>query len=170
MTTLTWTELTDAEQDLVWDRFAREFAFRPSVHAENWPEIRESSPSVTYAIPDDRADADLEELNQDVLQAFRACTKPEERLYALDWQHICFWLRPHDVFERSAAGREVWRIPVFPDGDYSIFLADDFRFGIFGHPWEGTWCVFGAELLAALETGPPKMFRSVLRRSGLKSI
>ncbi len=74
-----------------------------------------------------------------------------------------FWLRPHDGFERSSAGREVWRIPVYPNGDYPIFLAEDFRFGIFGHPWERTCCIFGAELLAALEAGRPRMFGAAKR-------
>ena len=66
-------------------------------------------------------------------------------------------------------GRESWRIPVLPDGDYSIFLAADFRFGIFGHPWEGTWCVFGTKLLAAFETDRPRMFSSELRRSAMRT-
>ena len=39
------------------------------------------------------------------------------------------------------------RQPVFPDGDYSIFLATDLRLGTFGHPWEETLCVFGQPLL-----------------------
>jgi hypothetical protein len=50
---------------------------------------------------------------------------------------------------------------VIPDGDYHIFLAPDFSWGFFGHPWEWTICVFGAPLLATLEhralrpLGPP---------------
>ncbi|MDP9033180.1 MAG: DUF2716 domain-containing protein [Myxococcota bacterium] len=156
--------LTDTEERAVWERFRREFAFRPSVRAEDWPGIREPAPSITYAIPERYNEDDLENLDRHVLRAFRACTGPEERLYALDWQHACFWLRPHAKLPDD--GTRVWSIPVLPTGDYAIFLAESFRFGIFGHPWERTWCVFGAELLAAFEDETPRLFSSVMRQSG----
>jgi hypothetical protein len=36
-----WIELAEDEYDKVWDRFYSEFQFRPSVHANQWPGIRE---------------------------------------------------------------------------------------------------------------------------------
>ncbi len=41
-------------------------------------------------------------------------------------------------------------MPVYPKGDYYIFLRDDLSEGTFGHPWEQTLCVFGERLLASL--------------------
>ncbi|MEU2865764.1 DUF2716 domain-containing protein [Streptomyces mirabilis] len=80
-----------------------------------------------------------------------------EPLWILDWQHICYRLRPDlpstDMFlPRVLEGRsrEGWPLSPYPDGDYYIFLADDLRFGTFGHPWEHSLCVFGAELLEAI--------------------
>ena len=158
----TWTELSDPERSAVWDRFYPHFAFRPSITSDNWPGIREPDPFVTFSIPQGYSEHDLDDLHQQVLSAFRACTPPEGQLYALDWQHVCFWFRPHGEVE----GPESWRVPVLPNGDYYIFLAEDFRFGIFGHPWERTWCVFGAELLAKLRTQRPRMFSTIRRHSG----
>ncbi|WP_198347940.1 DUF2716 domain-containing protein [Plantactinospora sp. KBS50] len=40
-------------------------------------------------------------------------------------------------------GRPGWPLSPYPDGDYSIYLAEGFRFGTFGHPWELSLCVFG---------------------------
>jgi len=57
-------------------------------------------------------------------------------LYALDWQHPCYWLYPHASFD--ADDEDAWLVPVLPNGDYYIFLAEDFSFGSFGHPWEMT--------------------------------
>ncbi len=176
MSTDTWTELTEAEETRRLGSLLPGLRL-PSQHPRpGMPGIREPAPSITYALPEAWTEDDLDDLHRQVLAAFRACTGPEERLYALDWQHQCFWFRPHSNLERAGddhqawplvlPGSGLWRIPVLPDGDYSIFLAEDFRFGIFGHPWERTWCVFGAELLAALETRRPGIFSLVKRHSG----
>jgi hypothetical protein len=60
-------------------------------------------------------------------------------------------------------------VPVFPDGVYTLFLAADGRFGLFGHPWEMTVCVFGRELLDAYGEDPPWLFRKLVRRDGARS-
>ncbi|MEE1806266.1 DUF2716 domain-containing protein [Streptomyces sp. BE133] len=31
-----------------------------------------------------------------------------------------------------------------PNGNYFIFLSEDFRAGSFGHPWEESPCLFGS--------------------------
>ena len=157
-----WTTLSWSEQNDVWDRFYRDFTFRPSVHREHFPGIDEPSPSETFGLP--RAGAEIRlpsaeetrELEAATLAAFRACTPPGGRIYALDWQHECFWLDPHACSE--------WRIPIVPDGDYSIFLSRDFSWGLFCHPWEWTICAFGAPLLAAIGRQPPRLFTAPIRR------
>ena len=47
-----WIELSEDDYDKVWDRFYGEFQFRPSVHADRWPGIREPSLSIAYSIAD----------------------------------------------------------------------------------------------------------------------
>jgi len=51
-------------------------------------------------------------------------------------------------------------------GDYFIWLAQDFRYGTFGHPWEPSLCVFGEELLAAVAEIGDEAFGRILRRNG----
>ncbi|GHF85694.1 hypothetical protein GCM10018790_73950 [Kitasatospora xanthocidica] len=88
------------------------------------------------------------------------CSAPAESLWALDWQHTCYRLRP------DLRGKEQWPLSPYPDGDYYIYLADDLRFGTFGHPWEHTLCVFGAELLDEIEEKVGELLQRVVRRDG----
>jgi hypothetical protein len=76
-------------------------------------------------------------------------------VYALDWQHTSYRLRPH------ALGSTRWPLSPFGDGDYYIYLGEDLSFGTFGHPWEDSICVFGEPLLDRL-TEP--LDRVLLRR------
>ena len=58
---------------------------------------------------------------------------------------------------------------IFPkvDGDYFIFLAEDFRFGVFGHPWEQTMCIFGQELIEAVKACKVMTFAKLIRENGI---
>jgi hypothetical protein len=164
-----WEILTEAEMDTAWDRFYAEFNFRPSVHPQDWPGIKEPTPSTTYSISSFyRAMSNprvLEnDLNVKTLEALQKCVEPERRLYALDWQHNCYWLYPHRTFDAHRSG--AWKVPVLPNGDYYIFLAEDFSFGLFGHPWEQTICVFGQVLLDALAQDMPLLFAKPIRKDG----
>lgn len=88
-----------------------------------------------------------------------------DALYALDWQHTWYRVAPHQ--HPDGLPPLAWPVPVFPDGDYHIFLADDFRFGVFGHPWEQTMCAFGDALLEALAIERPQLFSRPVRANGL---
>ncbi len=162
-----WEELSKDERGWLWKRFRQQFHFRPSTHPASWPGIREPHPSVTYDIsavfsgdPVAYEEAEID-LNTKVLEALRRCVPHEEYLYALDWQHPCYRFRPHYPFD--AADPDEWMVPVIPDGDYYIFLAKGFEFGIFGHPWEKTICVFGECLLDSVRLSEPTLFGTVLR-------
>jgi len=158
-----WEELTQEERSAVWDRFYLTFAFHPSTSKKDMPGIREPRPSITWALhPSPWNPQDEAALHRRLLAAFRACTAPEEAIYALDWQHPCYWFRPHVSFVPHGPFRE-WPIPVLPNGDYYIFLARDFSWGLFGHPWEWTMCLFGAPLLAAVAGEQIPLLTSVVR-------
>ena len=162
-----WEPLPDADERAVWDLFDEQFGFRPSVDPAEWPGIREPTPSVTYdisAVVAGQGVAAGADPNADLFTAFKACVPPGARLYALDWQHTCYTFNPFGRVEFS----EVYEgmIPVVPNGDYSIFLADDLSFGAFGHPWEQTVCIFGQPMLSAIERDRPKSLGRVIRRNG----
>jgi hypothetical protein len=168
-----WARLGEAETNQVWDRFSSAFAFRASATAEDWPGIREPVPSITWDLARTRPGllskhwrfavepADLHTL---VLAAFRDCTGDGQWSYALDWQHPAYRFWPHRLTEWDRD--DAWEVPVFPDGDYYAFMAPDFSFGTFGHPWEASFCVFGAKLLGALETHNRGILNTVIRRDG----
>jgi len=168
-----WLPLSEKERNEVWDKFYDKFSFRPSVHKEQWPGIREPVPSLTYSIAgaftgEETAFRILEsDLHTKALSIFQQLVPPEGRLYALDWQHPGFWLYPHKEF--TANESDTWSVPALPNGDYYIFLAEDFSFGWFGHPWEQTICVFGEPLLQTLEQFRPRLFTTPLRRNGRTS-
>lgn len=153
-----WVELSPDEYDKVWGDFFERLKFTPTVNPDGIRSILEPTPSVTYKISEDFGDKNkIADLENKVLSALRVQTPPTGKVYALDWQHDCYWLYPHINFQE-------WLISVLPDGDYYIFLAEDFRFGIFGHPWEWTSCVWGNELISFFEKSKPELWDKIIRR------
>jgi hypothetical protein len=53
-------------------------------------------------------------------------------------EHYAF--DPHRL---ASAGHEQWAHPVIPDDNFSVFLTNDYRFGLVGDPVRQTLCVFG---------------------------
>ncbi len=143
-----WIPLTQDEEDVVWKRFFAELHFPMGSHPG-----KEPSPSITYAIgyafEGDMTTRDVleDDLNQKTLAALRRCVRQGMRVYALDWQHQSYWFYPHLLLEASNWG--AWKVPVLPDGDFYIFLAEDFSFCLFGDCINLTLCVFGQALLDA---------------------
>jgi Protein of unknown function (DUF2716) len=135
-----WIALSEREEDEAWERVKLRLRFRSSVSSGEWPGILEPRPFKTFSVAHFWETADKERLHDDLeskaAALFQACTDAETRLYALDWQHECYWLRPHHL-----TSGERWIVPAFPDGDYYMFLSQDLDFGWFGHPWEQSICV-----------------------------
>ena len=164
-----WEEIGQSEEDVVWSAFERRFKFRPST--EEMPGIREPSDSVTFDIGHVYGDpTHYSRLTMDLCCKFRdalqKCVAPGGHVNVLDWQHQSYRFSPHEPFE--FASEDDWSIPALPNGDYYIFLDPELRFGVFGHPWERTMCVFGRELLEALSQDMPKVFAHEIRRGGLR--
>lgn len=164
------TELSEAEHERVWDRFYEVFDFQPSVSSLKWPAIKEPFASLTWELSaldleNDPWEKLLDRLVAVVEQGLASCVGPAGTLLALDWQHPSYRFAPQRV---GGAGQPPWPLSPYPDGDYFIFLSEDFRFGSFGHPWEGSLCLFGDELLDAASTEVDKFLGPPIRRSGRK--
>lgn len=168
-----WIELPDSDENRVWDAFVELTSFRASVRPGEWPGILEPSPSVTWDLARERPSAsemhwyfavEPDDVNVLFHEAFKACVDRDEWLYVLDWQHACYRFWPHRMSKPE--DDQSWEIPVFPDGDYYIFLSQDLSFGTFGHPWEASLCVYGERLLEAVEARNNGVLSSVLRRDG----
>ncbi|MFF7452544.1 MULTISPECIES: DUF2716 domain-containing protein [unclassified Streptomyces] len=154
--------LSDAEEQRVWDRFFAEFNFQPRLR----PAIKEPAASVTWSLatlPDDPDHERLDRLVEVVEHGLARCVGQQGTLLALDWQHTSYRFAPQEV---GGAGQPAWPLTPYPDGDYYIFLSEDFRFGSFGHPWEESLCLFGEELLDAVATGVERLLGPPIRRSG----
>lgn len=168
-----WEELSRADDEPAWYWVFDKLGFWPSTFASAWPGFREPSPSTTWDLSagsPSRSSAEFRvsplavteaELASVLLTALRDCVRPDEWVYALDWQHQSYRLWPHRMGERDE-----WRVPPFRNGDYSVFLANDFRFGTLGHPWERTLCVYGEGLVRAVDERGSDVLTSVLRRDG----
>ncbi|MEU6851381.1 DUF2716 domain-containing protein [Actinacidiphila alni] len=158
--------LPEADYRRVWDRFYEDFSFRPSTNPIKWPAIQEPVASVAWslaALDDDSSYERLDHLVAVVEQGLSSCVGPSGTLFALDWQHTSYRFAPQEV---GGPGQPAWPLSPYPDGDYFIFLAEDFHFGSFGHPWEGSLCLFGEELLDVTATEVGKVLGPPIRRSG----
>jgi hypothetical protein len=161
-----WQRLSVDEKEDVWDRFDSQFEFHQRRVNPDIPAIAEPTPSMTWALAPTQTDhqAKVADLTRHLLAGFQQVTRPGERLYALDalhwYEHYTF-----DPYRLESAGRDSWALTVYPDNNYAIFLAADFRFGVFGNPSEQTLCVFGQELLEAMGNSLPIMFGSVVRQN-----
>ncbi|GLW98860.1 DUF2716 domain-containing protein [Microtetraspora sp. NBRC 16547] len=155
----------------ICNRFVEAFVFRPSYDWQGWPSIREPSPSVTWGLSaillDPVEDAPegkkLDQLGAVIQRGLAACALPEMWLYSVDWYHSAVRFRPDPV---GGLGQPRWPGSAFPDGDYYVYFSEDFSFGTFGHPWEGTLCVFGAGLLAQVTEDLTAVLGNPRRRDG----
>ncbi|GAA1376073.1 DUF2716 domain-containing protein [Streptomyces beijiangensis] len=158
--------LPEAEYRRVWDRFYAEFNFQPSMSSLKWPAIQEPVASVTWSLatlPDEPDYERLDRLVEVVELGLASCVGPQDTLFALDWQHTSYRFAPQGV---GGPGQPAWPLSPYPDGDYFIFLSEDFHFGSFGHPWEESICLFGEELLDAASADVDEVLGPPIRRSG----
>jgi hypothetical protein len=167
MATKAYREL-DPETGAVWNRFYAQFGFKPSM--QRFPAIIEPVPSVTWslaALDDDPGDAKLDRF-LDVIYGGLTTLAGDGSILSLDWQHTCYRVWPSLIGPENLdpPGKPGWPLSPYPDGDYYLHLAEDFRFGTFGHPWELSLCVFGAELLNLIEADLHELLGQVLRRDG----
>jgi hypothetical protein len=152
----------------VWDRFYAQFDFRPSMH--RFPAITEPAPSVTWnlrSLDDDPGYSRLDRLVE-VVHARITTLVGDGSILCLDWQHTGYRVWPSLVGPDNIdpPGGPGWPLSPCPDGDYFIYLAEDFRFGTFGHPWEPSLCVFGGGLLDLVEADLHEVLGQVMRRDG----
>lgn len=158
--------LSDAEHQRVWDRFSAEFQFRPGMSPFTWPAIKEPAASVTWsfaALDDDPGDEGLDRLVEVVRRGLASAVGPHGTLLALDWQHTSYRFAPQEVV---GVAQRAWPLSPYPDGDYYIYLSEDFRTGSFGHPWEESLCLFGQAFLDSVAAEVDAVLGAPIRRSG----
>ena len=152
-----WREMSHGQENDVWSRFQERFGypngrtFQTPASATTW------DVSIAYLRGTDVLNELESDLAQKTLAAFQECVEPHEEIFALDWNHPCYYLDPHGGM--SGAPLSSWAVPILPNGDHYIYLAQDFRFGIVGNCVDQTICVFGQRLLDALSRRTPLIFK-----------
>lgn len=147
-----WDKLPDTARVRYWEAFTSKFGFRPGIDESTWPAISEPAPSMTFDLTasasiDGTWASRFDAVNAEALRSFVSEFAVDPTFVVLDWNH------PGYRFNAAAHATTVdaeWRVPVYPNGDYCIFLREDFAGGTFGHPWEKTLCVFGERLVSSL--------------------
>jgi hypothetical protein len=164
-----WGLLEDDAQRYLWTEFADRYRFRAGVNPRKWPGITEPTPSITWDLSPvfsgGRFNEDSRRVAQLVLDLLTTCTDWWESVVFHDWVHpsALFWPHRADTVEDVPGW---WAGGLFPNGDYTIFVAREDRFGVFGHPWEQSLCVFGADAVAAFDRLNRGTLTRVLRRDG----
>jgi len=154
----------DLDYDAVSDLFESVFEFTPSM--KMFPGIAEPVGSVTWdlaAVDEDGGEGVSARLEAIVERGLRTCARRDESLYWLNRYHPGYRFDPQRV---GGPGQPRWPGMAYPDADYYIHTTGDVRLGTFGHPWEHSLCVFGAELLAQVEAELTALLGRVLRRDG----
>lgn len=128
----------------LWKSFGEKFGYPDERKRFNLPK-----PFIWYTISS-KYSYETKELENNVLQAMIACTKENELVYALDWQHDCYEFDPRKPMDRNEF--DEWLVPLFPNGDYYVFLQNHFEWGVVGHPWRQELGFFGRCFINNLNT------------------
>ena len=160
-------ELSTLEYREVWDRIYHDFKFEPSI--SDFPSLQVSKSFITYdvsrylngSVGVDLYEKAYNDLEKKSLLVFQELTQSNEYMYALDWQHSCYWINPRLEFPKSEF--DEWTVPIFPNGDYYFFIQKNFEWGLVGHPWERTITIFGEKLIRTFGENRPIMFQEIVR-------
>jgi hypothetical protein len=167
-----WVELEWDVGKVLWAEFADRFRFRARISPHRWPAIVEPTPSVVWDLgqiftedyPGGFA-AGSRDIAALVLGTLQDCTEWPETVAFHDWVHPSGMFRRHKVDDPEEVPG--WNTGcLFPNGDYTIFVGRDCAFGLLGHPWERSLCVFGDSAVTTFAARNRGVLTTVLRRKG----
>ncbi|RHA37538.1 DUF2716 domain-containing protein [Cellulomonas rhizosphaerae] len=142
------------DYDSAWKPFYDKFDFKPEFAERSQPAIDAPTGSLVIGLssifsePGPVFAASESAINAAALRAFVHLAGDED-LVALDWQHGAYRYSPAS---HAVADLHDWPVPVFPNGDYYVHAAANLSWGTFGHPWQQTLTLWGAELIRSLGT------------------
>ena len=148
---------TTQEYHKIWNQVYEKLKFSPSYayrgHSMNVPlPFQLPEPYAVYAI-DSMSDSQIDLLSLKMPEILIAITRPEQKIYALDWHHDAFLFAPRIPETQTDSAF----FPEFlPDGDYYFFIEQNFQFGYLGHPWRQEIWIFGETLLKQIEKVYPE--------------
>ncbi|RCW40573.1 uncharacterized protein DUF2716 [Paenibacillus prosopidis] len=107
---MNWIELTEAEQEQAWDMINKRFSFSPSIKPDDWPSITINDDDYITFILTNTCDDTLD-FEEQCNEVFKSMVSKEEYIFALDWQHECYFFNPH-----IPKGDHEWTIPFYRTG------------------------------------------------------
>lgn len=152
-----WKILDTIEYNHAWDFVFSKCHFKPYEKQEL---ITLPNPNLCLDISQFYNDGFSEDLYKELHESAHAWFEKisnGKRMYALNWQHDCYSFSTDSPFEKDEFGE--WLIPVFPNGDYTFFLTQDFRNGIFADGINFRLLIWGESLIKILEAKMPNMLK-----------
>lgn len=140
--------LTDREYQDIWDKIDKYFSFNPSMQANPFSFWQTNKVFSLESYWNE---------NQEAIINTIFCSLSNSEIYALDWQHDCFLFSPHEKVPTCLSWYDelrncnVYFPEYYPNGDYHFFIAQDFSYGMMGHPWRKELWVFGQKLIEELQ-------------------
>jgi hypothetical protein len=137
-----------------WAPFDEHFDFKPDFHERAQPAIRLRPDCLMLDLADLCADAGpriaagTAAITAAALRAF-VWLAGDGEMVALDWNHGAYRYSPTELAVAHLDHLE-WPVGIFPNGDYCAHMEPDLRWGTFGHPWQQSLVVWGADLVDSL--------------------
>jgi hypothetical protein len=147
-----WREIDYAS---AWAPFDEHFDFKPDFYERVQPAIRLHPDCLVFDLADLFADpgpriaAGTAAITATALRAF-VWLAGEGEMVALNWNHGAYRYSPAVLAVGFHLDYLDWPVPIFPNGDYYAHMDPNLRWGTFGHPWQQSLCLWGAELLDSL--------------------
>ena len=165
-----WEVLSDNEEEYIWKFILENYKFNPKYNSKDKsaPFLILPEPYAVYEmhlftsyLKDTSINIDEEyynNFNELITNIFIKCMGKDEYIFALDWQHTCFKYNPNSSEKMSKVleldGFNIYFPEFYPDGDYYIFISNNFSWGYFTHPWTQELWVFGNELINEINNIP----------------
>jgi len=150
-----WEMLPIDSSDDLWKKFKQQCIFNPSIEIDN----QVFSPKAEYDVYG-CSDASLKaeecsDWTTVIRNIFIKVKDKDSHIYIFDWQHSEYKYTPEIdkgnvnesyFIDDGKGGFNIYLPKFYPDGEYYLFLAKDFRWGYLTDPWRKQITVYGDEL------------------------
>ncbi|MDR1231777.1 MAG: DUF2716 domain-containing protein, partial [Spirochaetaceae bacterium] len=159
-----WVIMDGNEEKEIWNKIHNDFCFNPKYNEKTFIF---NIPVDVYNIEFSPLYKDEKELNALMISIFTTCMGNDPYMLVLDWQHSCFYYNPritkkkrNPTFikdKRYGDGYNAYFPEFYPNGDFYFFIAKNFLWGYFTHPWKKRVWVFGEPLMMEIKNNALKL-------------
>ncbi|MBL1230374.1 DUF2716 domain-containing protein [Enterococcus sp. BWB1-3] len=155
-----WIVLPEEDENKIWAKVYESYSFSPNSNTETF-KIRE--PHDVYSCKEAIYKAETDPNWSETLRnIFSQVLGNKPYMFVLDWQHNSFKYDPTNTKEKKnpifisdesfmGGGYNVYFPSFYPDGDYYLFIAQDFSWGYLTDPQKQQIFVYGETLRKKIE-------------------